>query len=126
MVRTFACRTLEARGYRILAADSGPAALALAASEPAPIDLLVTDVAMPGMGGPDLARRLAADRPNVRTLYISAFADLRAGGPEPPGPDAPFLSRPFSCDQLATSVRGVLDGSPVLSSAAETSSSADE
>ncbi|HVH68614.1 MAG TPA: PAS domain S-box protein [Gemmatimonadales bacterium] len=110
-VRTLARRSLEGRGYRVLDASDGPAALALSARHAGRIDLLVTDVVMPGMSGRELAERLAPQRPSMKVLYTSGYTDdtmvrqgvLTAG--------VAFLQKPFIPDTLARKVREVLDGS---------------
>jgi PAS domain S-box-containing protein len=109
-VRTLARRSLEARGYRVLDAADGPAALALSARHVGGIDILVTDVVMPGMSGRVLAERLAPERPGMKVLYTSGYTDdamvrqgvLNAG--------VAFLQKPFVPDTLTRKVREVLDG----------------
>ena len=109
-VRTLARRSLEARGYRVLEAPDGPSALTLSASHGGGIDILVTDVVMPGMSGRELAERLAPQRPSMKVLYTSGYTDdtmvrqgvLTAG--------VAFLQKPFVPDTLARKVRDVLDG----------------
>src|SRR6267143_1512385 len=109
-VRTLARRSLEARGYRVLEAPDGPSALALSASHGGGLDILVTDVVMPGMSGRELAERLAPQRPSMKVLYTSGYTDdtmvrqgvLTAG--------VAFLQKPFVPDTLARKVRDVLDG----------------
>ena len=68
-------RLLKAAGYKVLAAASGPEALELAEGLGRPVDLLVTDVVMPGMTGPQLAKELAARKLCPRTLYMSGYTD---------------------------------------------------
>jgi two-component system, cell cycle sensor histidine kinase and response regulator CckA len=110
-VRALARRSLEAHGYRVIDAFDGPSALELSARHRAPIDLLVTDVVMPGMSGRELAERLAPVRPGMKVLYTSGYTDdamvrqgvLNAG--------VAFLQKPFVPDSLARKVREVLDGS---------------
>ncbi|HEX8027215.1 MAG TPA: response regulator, partial [Vicinamibacterales bacterium] len=106
-VRELAVESLERRGYRVLAAASGEEALRIAAGYGAAIDLLVSDVIMPGMKGTELAERLRATRPGTRVLLMSGYAadvvtaqDLR---------DAPLLSKPFSPATLIKAVRAALD-----------------
>ncbi|PYP56392.1 MAG: hybrid sensor histidine kinase/response regulator [Gemmatimonadetes bacterium] len=109
-VRTLARRSLEARGYRVLDAADGPSALELSARHAGEIDVLVTDVVMPGMSGRELAERLAPTRPRMKVLYTSGYTDdamvrqgvLNAG--------VAFLQKPFVPDTLARKVRDVLDG----------------
>src|SRR5207249_4432759 len=94
-VRTLARRSLEARGYRVLEAADGPSALQLSARHLDGIDILVTDVVMPGMSGRELAERLAPQRPSMKVLYTSGYTDdamvrqgvLSAG--------VAFLQKPF-------------------------------
>ncbi len=109
-VRTLARRSLEARGYAVLEAPDGPSAVSLCAAHAGTIDLLVTDVVMPGMSGRELAERLAPLRPEMKVLYTSGYTDdamvrqgvLNAG--------VAFLQKPFVPDTLARKVREVLDG----------------
>src|SRR5437667_339045 len=108
-VRAIAQQALERHGYTVLAAPSGAAALALAAQHAATIDLLLTDVVMPGMSGRDLADRLTAQRPGIRVLYISGYTDnaiVRHGMLEP---GLAYLQKPFRPDALVRKVRDVLD-----------------
>ncbi len=105
-VRRLVSTALEGLGYRVLVTRHGEEALATAEREPA-IHLLLTDVVMPGLAGPDLAARLRETHPELRVLYISGYAPSR-GGVEPPL--APLLRKPFSLDDLARRVRGVMDG----------------
>jgi CheY-like chemotaxis protein len=109
-VRTLARRSLEEYGYTVLEAPDGRRALELAERYGAAIDLLVTDVVMPGLSGRELAERLARTRPELRVLYTSGYTDdamvrqgvLRAG--------VAFLQKPFVPETLARKVREVLDG----------------
>ncbi len=102
-------RALQARGYEVLVADAPDAALRLAAVHPGRIDLLLTDVMMPVMSGPDLANAVTAIRPDIRILYMSGFsADLIAlGGRLDPATN--FISKPFTLAEVALQVRAVLD-----------------
>ncbi len=74
-VRTIAGRILTELGYTVLEASSGAEALALSATHAGGIDLLVTDVVMPGLQGHQVAAELRADHPNLRVLYVSGFTD---------------------------------------------------
>ena len=108
-VRALARRSLEAFGYTVFDAADGPSALETAASHEGAIDLLLTDVVMPGMGGSELAERLATTRPRMKVLYTSGYTDdamvrqgvLTAG--------VAFLQKPFVPETLARKVREVLD-----------------
>jgi two-component system cell cycle sensor histidine kinase/response regulator CckA len=109
MVRRLAEATLERAGYRVFTAPSGGDALRLAAGRDGAIDLVVTDVVMPGMPGPELAQRLEASQPGLRVLYMSGYADdtmARHGVSEE---RVSFLAKPFTPDELARRVRDVLD-----------------
>ena len=74
-VRGFVRRALEENGYRVLETSAVDEALALGASYPGHIHLLLTDVVLPGMSGPQLAARLAPLRPEMRILYMTGYAD---------------------------------------------------
>ena len=109
-VRTLARRSLESCGYKVLDAADGRSAIELSARHAGEIDVLVTDVVMPGMSGRELAERLAPTRPAMKVLYTSGYTDdamvrqgvLNAG--------VAFLQKPFVPDSLARKVREVLDG----------------
>jgi PAS domain S-box-containing protein len=102
-------RSLAQQGYTVIAAASPETALELAASHGAPVDLLVTDVIMPGMNGRELYRRLRARFPDLRCLYMSGYtADIIA----PHGvldPRVEFLQKPFDIPTFTARVRSVLD-----------------
>jgi PAS domain S-box-containing protein len=110
-VRALLEATLSAAGYRVLTAGDGEQALELALAAPEPIDLLVADVAMPKLDGPELAHRLRVERPGVRVLYLSGYPEravVRHGvlGREP------FLQKPFTPDALREKVTEVLARRP--------------
>jgi two-component system cell cycle sensor histidine kinase/response regulator CckA len=105
---------LAGKGYRVLPAASGDEALAVAAEWREPIDLLLTDVTMPRMKGPELASRLAGSRPQMRVIYMSGYNEEPLLG----GEDAPLcLQKPFSAQVLARAVRAVLDANEGLAQA---------
>jgi PAS domain S-box-containing protein len=109
-LRRVAERILIRDGYTVHAASSGEEALALAKSSPRPIDLIATDVVMPGLGGRDLVRRLLAIHPDAKVLFMSGYTDdavLRHGIPEP---GTAFLQKPFSGLALTHKIREILDG----------------
>ncbi len=102
-------RVLEACGYTVISASDGPAALKEIKRHGKPVDLLLTDVIMPGMSGRDLARELARDKMAGRTLYMSGYTDdaiIKHGVLEP---GIAFLYKPFTIDGLMVKVRAVLD-----------------
>ena len=103
-------RALTALGYHVLPCRSGAEALERTRTHGARIDLLVSDVVMPRMSGPALARALEAIRPGLRTLFVSGYAEeLMAVHPRAA---APFLPKPFTPRALAAKVREVIDGPP--------------
>ena len=108
-VLTLSRRALEAQGYVVLAASDGAAALRLVERHGGIIQLLVTDVVMPGLSGRDLADQLVARRPGIRVLYMSGYpGDAVVQHGELPAGSA-FLPKPFSPDGLARKVRDLLD-----------------
>ena len=108
-IRDLAQRVLLKRGYTVLAAASPGEAVALVGERGVPVDLLVTDVMLPEMSGPDLAKILAAQRPGLPVLYMSGYTDTTVvrGGRLDPG--ATFLPKPFGPEALLRKVREVLD-----------------
>ncbi|MDQ1485602.1 MAG: hypothetical protein QOJ62_1295 [Actinomycetota bacterium] len=107
-VRQVSRRFLEKHGYRVLDARDGAEALRLCELHEGAVDLVITDVVMPGMSGPELAAHLARIRPNTPVLYVSGYIDgqLVGAGLEA---DVPLLRKPFDADVLATKVRQTLD-----------------
>jgi PAS domain S-box-containing protein len=108
-VRAVVSDTLAQKGYQVLRAPDGPAALEIARAHPAPIQLLVTDIVMPGMTGRELAETLMAERPGLRVLYMSGYTDdavVRHGVLQE---GMPYLQKPFAPRALASKVREVLD-----------------
>jgi len=106
-VRHVIHQILVSRGYRVLQAGSGEEALVISRLHRGPLHLLLTDVTMPEMKGPELAQRLRAERPATRVLFMSGYNDeqLSDGGPEAPV----CLQKPFSPNLLSETVRSVLD-----------------
>jgi two-component system, cell cycle sensor histidine kinase and response regulator CckA len=107
-VRELVQVTLASRGYKVLEAPNGEAGLRLAADVAGPIDILVTDVMMPGMGGRELAKRLSVMRPEMSVLYLSGYTEDSVVTPGALGPGAAFLQKPFTLQNLAKKVREVL------------------
>jgi two-component system cell cycle sensor histidine kinase/response regulator CckA len=108
MVRDLGSRVLRSHGYRVLVASNATEALQVARDHGGTIDLLLTDVVMPGLPGPELAARLETVTPGLRVLYVSGYADesvARLGAEE----GISFLPKPFSGRVLAARVREVLD-----------------
>ena len=111
-LRDLAREVLAQRGYQVLAAADGTAALAVAAQHPGPIHLLLTDVVMPRMSGRELAEELTARHPGLKVLYMSGYTDdavLRHGVLRSA---VAFLQKPFGPGVLARKVREILDAPP--------------
>jgi two-component system cell cycle sensor histidine kinase/response regulator CckA len=106
-VRTLVHMLLEKQGYTVLAAASGGEALAASAAHDGTIDLMITDLVMPGMGGKELAERLREVRPGVRVLYTSGYAQGMVEGHELDEGDT-FLPKPYDQSELAAAIAGVL------------------
>jgi PAS domain S-box-containing protein len=108
-VRATAHAILTRNGYVVLSASSGDAALRLAEQHPGVIDLLLTDVIMPGMNGPDLARVLVGRQPDLRVLFTSGYIDRAVVRESVIEPGHRFIQKPFSPDSLLREVRLTLD-----------------
>ncbi len=108
-VRTLTRTILKSKGYTVLEAGRADEALAMAASRPGVIDLLLTDVVMPEMGGSDLATRLGELRPGIKVLYMSGYTDDAIVRQGLVAQGMHFLQKPFTPDALAAKVRDALD-----------------
>ncbi|MCW8132104.1 MAG: PAS domain S-box protein [Planctomycetota bacterium] len=108
-VRNLLFEFLCTKGYQVIPAMDGQDALELARRTQGPIHLLVTDVVMPRMGGPELARVLKAERPELAVLFTSGYTGDQITSQGDLGPEAEFLQKPFSPEVLASKVRGMLD-----------------
>jgi CheY-like chemotaxis protein len=113
VVRRLTVRALAERGYHLLEAEDGESALAVAREHKGELQLLITDVVMPGMNGKELADRLTAERPDLRVLYISGYAEHAVVRQGVLVEGIAFLSKPFDLSELARTVREVLDKAPV-------------
>jgi signal transduction histidine kinase/ActR/RegA family two-component response regulator len=108
-VRAAVVQALRAGGYRVLPAATAEEALALARGDGGRIDLLLTDVVMPGRGGPEVARLVAAERPGIRVLFMSGYPDDALGNHGVISPGVDLVPKPFSPETLRARVRSVLD-----------------
>ena len=100
---------LESNGYRVLEAASGGEALLRCEQHSGAIHLLLTDVVMPNMSGPQLAERLALLRPGIKELFLSGYTGEAVMHHGILNTDKPFLQKPYKPDELAKKVREVLD-----------------
>jgi CheY-like chemotaxis protein len=109
-VRNLAVRALEEQGYRVRSAGNGRAALHLLETQPAhPVDLLITDVVMPEMGGRELVERAVRLRPDLEVLFISGYTNTEGPGRDMRDTGFPLLQKPFSPESLVRRVRELLD-----------------
>ncbi|MCM4078560.1 hybrid sensor histidine kinase/response regulator [Paractinoplanes hotanensis] len=108
-IRETAARILTRAGYTVITAANGPDALNLASHHHGSIQLLLSDVVMPGMPGPELADLITTDRPTVNVLFMSGYADglINDRGLLPPS--ATLLTKPFTASQLLAAVRASLE-----------------
>jgi len=108
-LRTVVVDLLRQLGYQMISAASGKEALALAEKHPTKIDLLITDVIMDEMPGPELAEMLLSSRPEMKVIFISGFAEgsLAPNGVLKPG--TILVQKPFTIKVLSAKVREVLD-----------------
>ena len=108
-VLSLTSRILSRAGYHVLTAPSGEWALSVAARHPSEIHLLVTDVMMPGMSGPELAQQLSTVRPSTRVLYMTGYQRAAPEGEAGISADAALIEKPFKPDALLRAVRQVIE-----------------
>ncbi len=108
-VRALTRRMLVSQGYRVLEADGGEEALRLAEAHQ-PIHLLVTDVIMPGMSGPEVYAAVQSRQPGIKVLYVSGYTDDVIDRHGVKDRQIPFLQKPFTAPQLDEKIRSVLGG----------------
>jgi two-component system, cell cycle sensor histidine kinase and response regulator CckA len=99
---------LECDDYDVLLANSAAAALRIASNNDLPIDLLITDVIMPDVKGPDLAEQILALRPEVKLLFMSGYTDSDVVRVRVLDPNLSFLPKPFTSDGLLETVKRAL------------------
>ena len=109
-IRNLLQMALRKNGYTVLAAESGREALDLVSTHSGPIHLLITDVMMPDIDGPELVRRLSTIRPETQTLFMSGYMDDALGEQGVLPSSVNFIQKPFSPSTIAQKVRDVLDG----------------
>ena len=108
-VRIFTCEALRAFGYVVLEATDGVDAMRVCKQHDGPIDLLLTDVVMPRMGGQELALKFVAARPQTQVIFMSGYTGSTAARRGDLDPEIPFLAKPFHLDALSRLVRSQLD-----------------
>ena len=107
-VRLVTRRLMERAGLDVVDARNPAEALAIVESRPEPFAMLATDLVMPGMSGKALAQRLRAAQPDLPVLYLSGFASESVGDPLPGGPPHRFLAKPYSANELLSSVAALM------------------
>ena len=106
-VREVACEILEAAGYTVVPANSAKEALAMFEKD-GPFHLLVTDIVMPGMNGRELAKKLLALKPDLKTIYMSGYTDNAIIRQDLQSAEHMYLQKPFTLESLTDKVRSVL------------------
>jgi two-component system cell cycle sensor histidine kinase/response regulator CckA len=109
IVRQLVRDTLRASGYQVVEASDGAEALQICERRRDPIDIVVTDVVMPNMTGPELVERLSAENDGLRVLYVSGYTDGQIAQRSTSGPGRDLLLKPFTPRILAAKVRELLD-----------------
>jgi len=109
VVRMLAAEIMRKSGYHVLEAEDGAGALRLIDDRRSFIDLMLTDVVMPGMGGRQLVEQLPAFLTGMKVLYMSGYPDEAIGRHGFLDPGTPFLQKPFTADSLLRKVREILD-----------------
>jgi len=107
-VRAIVVKILRRANYNVLEAEDGAAALRISDSHAGEIDLLISDMYMPGLRGPEVAKALSPKRPGLRVLFMSGYADQDSRSGVPLG--ANFLNKPFSGKELTAAVEAALNG----------------
>ena len=110
-VRSFASRALKLRGYRVIEAESAEDAMVVLTEGVEDVDVLVSDVVMPGMDGPTFASKARELRPDLRVIFISGYAEdsFRRNLTDL---EFEFLPKPFSLNELTAKVKMAIEGNP--------------
>jgi two-component system cell cycle sensor histidine kinase/response regulator CckA len=107
-LRKLVCETLEQLGYTVLQAADGREALSVLREQPRPVDVLLTDVIMPEIGGPELAKRVRSLVPGTKVIYMSGYTDNTLSSLGLTEPDTEYIQKPFTPAALAEKLRQVL------------------
>jgi len=111
-VREYVREVLQGNGYNVIAAADGVKALGLPEEQIRQVDLLLTDVIMPNLSGPDLAKRLWETRPDLRVVFMSGHPGSHLEGLGMPRKGFRFIAKPFLPEALMRTVRAILDDQP--------------
>ncbi len=114
VVRSLIGRMLRLYGYDVIEAGDGDEALKIIRNHPRSIQLIISDMVMPGLSGPDLVRLLRPHHPETRILYISGYTDSSIQTQISMEKDASFMQKPFKPEELSLMVRRILDSPPSL------------
>jgi signal transduction histidine kinase/CheY-like chemotaxis protein len=112
-VRELACEFLKVSGYAVLQAKDGVEALEVVAKHQGPLDLVLSDIVMPRMGGPELVSRLKDLRPDMRAILMSGYAEYSGTDAKPTSLQTPILQKPFSVASLVQKIREELSRMPI-------------
>jgi DNA-binding NtrC family response regulator len=107
-VRRVASRMLRARSFRVLEAHGGTAAISVSSAHDGAIDLLLTDIVLPGMNGVQLATRIADQRPGIAVIFMSGHPEVDAVRYGVLAPNYPFIHKPFGAEDLLRVVETVI------------------
>jgi CheY-like chemotaxis protein len=110
MVREMTRAVLDQEGYDVMVAASGEEAVRVCESFTGTIDLVIADVVMPGLSGPETIARVRASRPGTRVIFVSGYTADALGDRHPLGSGTRFLQKPFKPDDLTDAVRTALAG----------------
>jgi PAS domain S-box-containing protein len=119
IVRDLACEFLQELGYSVISAESPGQAIEISSRYPGSIDLLLTDVVMPGMDGPRLYRQLSPSRPAMRVLFMSGYSENLIATHGVLNPGIHFIPKPFTMNSLASKVRETLDDRHIIGNPSE-------
>ena len=108
-MRIFSARALRNKGYKVLEADCADAAFQVVAANKGKLDLIISDVVMPGMTGPAMVEQISQQYPEIRVIFISGYAEDAFMETYVNNRNFHFLPKPFSLKQLATKVKSVLE-----------------